>query len=39
MYARLLEVLAARPRTLTVATVDGQVEQAYQDLLAHLGDA
>ena len=39
MYARLLEVIAARPRTLTVATVDGQVEQAYQALLAHLGGA
>ncbi|MPZ65736.1 MAG: AAA family ATPase [Pseudonocardiaceae bacterium] len=36
MYDRLLEVVASRPRTLTVMTVDGHVEQAYRDLLAQI---
>ncbi len=29
MYDRLLQVLASRPGTRTVVTVDGRVEQAY----------
>lgn len=33
MYNRLLEVIASRPRTRTVVTVDGQADQAYRDLL------
>lgn len=36
MYERLLEVVANRPQTITLMTVDGQVEQAYRDLLAHV---
>jgi hypothetical protein len=36
MYDRLLEVVASRPRTLTVMTTDGEIEQAYRDLLDHL---
>lgn len=36
MYDRLLDVVAKRPRTLTVTTVDGQAERAYRGLLAHL---
>jgi predicted kinase len=34
MYDRLLEVLAARPWTRVVASVDGQLEQTYLDFLA-----
>ncbi len=36
MYDRLLQVVASRPRTLTVTTVDGQVDRAYRDLLAQI---
>jgi predicted kinase len=36
MYARLLEVVAGRPRTRVVRTVDGELESAYRDLLAWL---
>ena len=34
LYERLLEVVAARPRTRQVATVEGEVEETYQRLLA-----
>jgi predicted kinase len=33
IYRRLLAVVAARPATRTVVTVDGEVDQAYADLL------
>jgi hypothetical protein len=36
MYEGLLEVVAARPLTRTVVTVEGEVEQTYQRLLACL---
>jgi hypothetical protein len=36
MYDRLLEVVAARPATYQVEVVDGEIEQAYADLLAVL---
>jgi predicted kinase len=36
MYDRLTRVVASRPRTRAVVTVDGQVEQAYRDFLAQL---
>ncbi len=36
VYDRLLEVVADRPHTRTFVTVDGQVAQAYRDLLAHV---
>lgn len=36
MYDRLLEVVRSRPRTMTVITVDGDVERAYRDPLAQL---
>ncbi len=36
MYDRLLQVVAARPRTRVVLTVDGEVERAYHDLLARI---
>lgn len=39
MYERLLGVIASRPRTRTVVTVDGQAEQAYRDLLAQIARA
>jgi hypothetical protein len=35
-YRRLLAVVAARPATRTVVTVDGGVDQAYADLLTRL---
>jgi hypothetical protein len=38
-YDRLLEVVASRPRTRTLMTVDGELEQAYRDLLAQIGSA
>jgi predicted kinase len=34
MYARLVEVIAARPSTRLVTSVAGDVEQTYRDLLA-----
>lgn len=34
MDERLLEVVAARPQTITVMTIDGQTERAYRDILA-----
>lgn len=37
MYGRLLEVVASRPGTRTVVTVDERVEQAYNDLLGQVG--
>jgi len=36
MYDRLLQVVAARPRTRVVLTVDGEVERAYHDLFARI---
>lgn len=36
MYDSLLEVVSSRPYIRTVVTVDGQVERAYRDLLAHI---
>lgn len=36
MYARPLDVVASRPRTRTVVTVEGQIEQAYRDLSAQI---
>lgn len=38
LYQRLLDVVAARPRTRIVRTVVGEVESAYRDLLAALGE-
>jgi len=32
MYDRLLEVVASRPRTVTVTIADGEVDRAYRDL-------
>jgi len=37
MHDRLLEVVASRPRTITVSTSDGEIDQAYRDLLTHVG--
>jgi predicted kinase len=39
LYQRLLEVIADRPRTVRVVTEDGELEQTYQRLLAHLPGA
>jgi predicted kinase len=39
MYERMLEVVASRPQTITLTTTDGQVEQAYRDLVAHIDGA
>jgi len=36
MYDRLLEVVASRPRTVTVTISDGEVERAYRDLVAQI---
>lgn len=36
MHDRLREVVATRPRTITVPTTDGEIDQAYRDLRAHL---
>jgi predicted kinase len=36
MNDRLLEVVASRPRTLTVTIVNGEVERAYRDLVAQI---
>lgn len=36
MYDRLLEVVASRPRTVTVWISDGEVERAYRDLVAQI---
>jgi predicted kinase len=36
MYDRLLEVVASRPRTVTVTIADGEVERAYRDLVAQI---
>lgn len=36
MYDDLLEVVASRPHTITVRSIDGRIEQAYRDLLTHL---
>nr|WP_269329301.1 AAA family ATPase [Kineosporia babensis] len=37
MYARLLEVVAARPATRTVLTVPGEIDVTYGRLLAAIG--
>jgi predicted kinase len=37
LHQQLLEVVARRPGTCTVQTTDGGVEQAYVNLLTHLG--
>ena len=39
MHARLLEVVAARPRTVTVTTTDGEIAQAYRALVAQIDAA
>jgi len=36
MYARLLELVAQRPATFIIATVEGEIEQAYRALVGHL---
>jgi predicted kinase len=36
MYDRLMDVVAARPSTRRITSVDGQLEQTYLDLLAVL---
>jgi predicted kinase len=36
MYARLLDVVAKRPATRIVVTVDGEIEQAYRQLMGHV---
>lgn len=36
MYARLLYVLAKRPATRTIVTVEGEIEQAYRALVSHV---
>jgi predicted kinase len=36
MYDRLLEVVASRPRTVTVTITNGEVERAYRDLVAQI---
>ncbi|MGH3900228.1 MAG: hypothetical protein ACRDTA_18690 [Pseudonocardiaceae bacterium] len=36
MYERLLQVIASRPRTITVMTIQGQVGRTYHDFLAHI---
>ncbi|MDP9416917.1 MAG: AAA family ATPase [Actinomycetota bacterium] len=36
MYERLLDVVAKRPATCPITTIDGQVERAYRDLVAAL---
>ena len=36
MYSLLVEVVAARPNARTITTVDGQIDQAYSDLLSAL---
>ncbi|MCE0540479.1 ATP-binding protein [Kineosporia rhizophila] len=38
MYERLLTVVAARPATRQVLTVEGEIEQTYQRLLEAIGD-
>lgn len=38
MYARLLDVVASRPATRIVVTVDGEIEQAYRHLVGHVDD-
>lgn len=39
MYERLMGVIAGRPGTRRVVTVEGEVEQTYQRLLAELRPA
>jgi predicted kinase len=39
MYARLLDVVAKRPATRIVVTVDGEIEHAYRQLVGHVEDA
>jgi len=39
MYARLLDVVAQRPATFTITTVEGEIEQAYRALVSHLDGA
>lgn len=37
MYDRVLDTIASRPGVRTIRSVEGQIEQAYQDLLAAVG--
>jgi predicted kinase len=39
MHARLLDVVAKRPATRIVVTVDGEIEQAYRQLVGHVDGA
>lgn len=39
MYARLLNVVAQRPATCTIITVEGEIEQAYRALVSHFDGA
>jgi predicted kinase len=38
MYAAVMAVVADRPNTKSIRTVDGEIEQAYQELLGHVED-
>jgi predicted kinase len=38
MHERLMEVIATRPSTRRVTSVDGQVEQTYRDFLAAISE-
>jgi hypothetical protein len=37
VYDRLLDAIAGRPAAQIIWVIEGQVEQAYQDLLAAIG--
>lgn len=39
MYGQLLDVVAERPTTRTISTVDGDIEQAYRALVVHIDGA
>ncbi len=39
MYGQLLDVVAKRPATRTIITVDGEVDRAYRDLIRHVDAA
>ncbi len=36
LYALLLDVVAKRPATRTIATVDGEIDQAYRELVSQV---
>lgn len=36
MYEQLLEVIARRPRTITLMTIEGQVERTYREMLTNI---